>query len=130
MRFSKALDDEIQEDALLITCESRKDYVLCKTLLNAECHLIKEIPEQLRNNIEAQDQTFSPIVNQNPGVCLQLSTSEEQILISCMQSNVHSVNECFDTEIKRYVEASLIHKSPNKNKGGYSSSDSVEYLPD
>ena len=123
MHLAKTTESENQTDVLLITSDSRKNFVLCKTLLEAEYQLIKEIPTELRRNIDTQNQIFSAIVNSHPGVCLRLNPSEDKILIACSQTVAESVNSCFDSEMKSYVETQC------KYKGGYVSSDSLEYEP-
>ena len=123
MRFAATSCYENQPNVLLVTSNSRKHFVLCKTVFKAECHLMKEVPHRLRRNVEDQNQVFSAIVQSHPGVCLQLNSGEDNVLIACSSSVAQDVNLCFDTEIKRYMEIQT------GNKEGYSSSDSLEYEP-
>ena len=53
MRFAAMSNYSNQPNILLITSNSRKNFVLFKTVFKAECHLIKEVPHELRSNVDA-----------------------------------------------------------------------------
>jgi hypothetical protein len=120
---SDILHNPSQNKVLLITASDQQMLVVSSTILKAENHIIKEVPGELRTNIDMMNQVFSTIVKTHPGVCIRLNTEEDKIIIACKASVSVSVKTCFEKEVKKYRDTQSTIQT------GYSSSDSMQYEP-
>ena len=111
-----------QNKVLLVTAKSHDILAGCNTIIKTESHLIKDVPLELKQNVDMRNQIFERLVANHPGICIRLSTNEGQMLIACPKASVSSIEMSFSEELRKCIDAQ------SSTQTGYSS-DSVEYEP-
>ena len=69
--------------------------------MKTENHLIKDVPEELKQNIDMRNQIFESLVANHPGICIRLSANEGKLLIACPKASVSSIEMAFSEELRK-----------------------------